>query len=411
MLSSARDQRPLLSELPSLSVELEGATGTTLHELRAEHPLALIGRGAQSDLRLEDVEVSRRHALLVRWGQGIFCTDLGSRGGTRFDSGAVGYGWLVPSVTIAIGPYRLRPAPGVVGNPRDLALHRDLLPFDRAHDWQLKFVSGEVQPTAYTLRRPLTLIGRKAPCKIQFKLSGVQSVHAALLVTPDGLYLRDLSGRCALRVDGQSWLGGWLRDGQLVELGEVQVRVVQVAPVMAGRLPDAETDDPAGGVTQESMAPFLLTSPRTADAAELSPPLTQPILSGRYQVVRRLARGGMGVVYEGLDVRLHRTVAIKVVRGKGSASNLGRQRLLREAMVGARLDHPHIVRVLDADREGRYAVFEFVSGVTLGERLRKNGPLPPTRPGWRVAGRRHASRHGVVHRDIKPANVLVTRRT
>jgi len=413
-----------------VAIRLEGAGVTELFELRDERPLAVVGRGATCDLRLQDLEVSRRHALLVRWGAHIYCLDLGSRSGTRVASDGAAHGWLTSERPATIGSYRLIVPGDHQGQSPLLALHRDRLSGERAHDWQLEFVAGDVLPSRYTLRRPLTLIGRKPFCKIQLNLPKVQSVHAALLVTPGGLYLRDLSGRCALRVDGQAWFGGWLHHGQIVELGDVQIRIVQSALAGTVRLPDAETDDPAGGVTLESIGAFragarapLDDVAPTAGVAEVrvgvpsqaaatpSRPLTDVVLSGRYQIVKRLARGGMGVVYRGIDLRLYRQVAVKVVRGRSQVSGLGRQRLLREAMVCSRLDHPHIIRVLDVDKDGRYAVFEFVSGETLGDRLRHKGPLPPAEAAHWMAqvadAIDHMRQHGVVHRDIKPANILL----
>lgn len=413
MQNAARDERLSSPDRLRVLVRLEGPESVSLHELHADHPLLLIGRSAQSDLRLEDVEISRRHALLVRWDDGVFCVDLGSRGGTRIGDADTQHGWLASDAAVAVGPYRVIAESGLPDGHATLpVLHRDMLPSTRDCDWQLEFLSGAVQPAVYTLRRPLTLIGRKSPCKVQLKLPRIQSVHAAFLVTREGLYLRDLSGRCAVRVDGRDWLGGWLHDGQQVELGDVQLRVLCTVPAGGPRMPDAETDDPVGGATQESL-PVIAIPGDSATTTEPPPArsITGMILNGRYQIVKRLARGGMGVVYQGLDVRLHRTVAIKVVRGAGSASQLGRRRLLREAMVGARLDHPHIIRVLDADKEGRYAVFEHVAGETLGDRLRRAGrfgPIDAARWLAQVADAiEHLRGHGIVHRDIKPSNILL----
>ena len=93
MPNTARDERLSVSNRKPISVRLEGPESVFVQELRAEHPLVLVGRAAQSDLRLEDIEVSRRHALLVRWEDSVFCIDLGSRGGTRM--GAIrGRVWL-----------------------------------------------------------------------------------------------------------------------------------------------------------------------------------------------------------------------------------------------------------------------------------------------------------------------------
>src|SRR5690606_11022420 len=113
-------------------------------------------------------------------------------------------GWLTHHGRVEIGPYQLCAPAGSDADARLPVLHRERLTFERAHDWLLEFVSGDIRPRSYVLRRPLTLVGRKSPCKIQLKLPKIQSVHAALLVTSDGLYVRALSGRCSVRVDGQS---------------------------------------------------------------------------------------------------------------------------------------------------------------------------------------------------------------
>src|SRR5262245_42683495 len=107
MTNIARNERLSVSVRTPISVRLEGPESVIVQELRAEHPLVRVGRAAQSDLRLEDTEVSRRHALLVRWDDGVFCIDLGSRGGTRMGAIAAAYGWLTAGADVFVGPYRL----------------------------------------------------------------------------------------------------------------------------------------------------------------------------------------------------------------------------------------------------------------------------------------------------------------
>lgn len=134
---------------------------------------------------------------------------------------------------------------------------------------------------------------------------------------------------------------------------------------------------------------------------------------GRYDVLREIGRGGVGVVYEARDPGLQRRVALKVLLAGNFARARDIERFLREARAVAQLDHPHIVRILEFDREDGSAWFamEFVDGPTLLERIREKGPLP-----WREAVQiasqlaralAHAHDAGLLHRDVKPNNVLL----
>ncbi len=125
-----------------------------------------------------------------------------------------------------------------------------------------------------------------------------------------------------------------------------------------------------------------------------------------------VARGGMGIVYRARDAALERLVAVKVLARPWGISSDDRARAEREALLLARLDHPHVVRILSAgSADGRpYLVMEWVPGETLGRRIER-GTLPP-REGARIArdlARALEALHllGIVHRDIKPENVLL----
>jgi eukaryotic-like serine/threonine-protein kinase len=130
---------------------------------------------------------------------------------------------------------------------------------------------------------------------------------------------------------------------------------------------------------------------------------------GRFEIGRLVGRGGMGAVYEARDPRLGRKVAIKVIQ----AAPDERARVLVEARALARLQHPAVVQVYEADVDGDdvYIVMEYVEGVRLGAWLEESRPtVTEILRVLRAAGEGLASAHaaGVVHGDFKPDNVLVT---
>ena len=138
-------------------------------------------------------------------------------------------------------------------------------------------------------------------------------------------------------------------------------------------------------------------------------------LASRYRIVRELGRGGMAVVYLARDLRHERDVAVKVVRPEVAAL-LGRERFLREIAIAAGLNHPNIVALYDSgESDGLlYYVMPFESGLSLRERLTREGPLP-VHEAVRIMrdvceALAYAHQGGIVHRDIKPDNVLLSGR-
>src|SRR5438128_5992692 len=137
-------------------------------------------------------------------------------------------------------------------------------------------------------------------------------------------------------------------------------------------------------------------------------------LAGRYHLVRELGQGGMGTVYLGTDLKLNRTVAIKVLPPTTRAY-LGSGRFQREVLLAAQLSHPHIVPLFEADEADDilFYVMEYVEGESLKDRLAREGPLPLD-DALRIAAEvgdalQYAHDVGVLHRDVKPANILLSR--
>lgn len=138
------------------------------------------------------------------------------------------------------------------------------------------------------------------------------------------------------------------------------------------------------------------------------------IIDGKYRIVRLLGEGGMGSVFEGENIRIHRQVAIKILHSSVAESVDAVQRFEREAQAAGRIGSDHIVEVLDlGDLPGgdRYMVMEFLEGEALNDRIRNRGRLAPREAAAIVIqlleGLRAAHDAGIVHRDLKPENVFL----
>ena len=137
------------------------------------------------------------------------------------------------------------------------------------------------------------------------------------------------------------------------------------------------------------------------------------LLADRYRLEAQIGSGGMSTVYRAFDTVLERTVAIKLMHRNLAEHSEQLERFGREARAVARLNHPHIVQVIDAgeDEDTPFIVFEHVRGETLKERIQRAGRLPVTEAVAyaieiaRALGAAHE--RGIVHRDVKPQNVLI----
>lgn len=132
-----------------------------------------------------------------------------------------------------------------------------------------------------------------------------------------------------------------------------------------------------------------------------------------YRIATKLGEGGMGAVYRAEDQKLHRDVALKFLPAELIPDAGSRQRILREARVAARLNHPHIATIYEVGEtaETPYIAMEFVEGVSLKDLLAR-GRLADEQVAQvarEVAeGLREAHQSGVLHRDIKPGNVIIS---
>ena len=152
------------------------------------------------------------------------------------------------------------------------------------------------------------------------------------------------------------------------------------------------------------------------ELSEDAEPLIGRTIAGKYRVTRRLARGGMGIVYIAEHTMLGREVVFKVLSYHLSEDERAKSRFEREARGLSVLDHPNIVTVHDFGHEGEltYLVMEYVPGENLSQRLRRKGRiaydelLPIAVQCIDALAAAHDK--AIVHRDIKPSNVMITSR-
>src|SRR6187455_136233 len=162
--------------------------------------------------------------------------------------------------------------------------------------------------------------------------------------------------------------------------------------------PDATTLCPADGIALEKDDDSLIGT----------------TLAGKYRIDARLNEGGMGTVYRGTHVLMDKTVAIKVLRASLAADEKIVARFSREARAASKISHPHALSVTDfgeAENGVVFLVMEYLSGQTLKEIIRSEGPMALTRAVEilrQVGGALDAAHaEGVVHRDLKSDNIML----
>jgi tetratricopeptide (TPR) repeat protein/tRNA A-37 threonylcarbamoyl transferase component Bud32 len=140
------------------------------------------------------------------------------------------------------------------------------------------------------------------------------------------------------------------------------------------------------------------------------------LIADRYRIVRFIARGGMGEVYEVEDLELRERVALKTVRPEAARDSVAVERFKREIQLARRVTHPNVCRIFDVShhREGGGAIFltmELLPGETLAQRLHRAGPMTPEEAlpiARQITEALHAAHQaGVIHRDLKPGNIVL----
>src|SRR5262245_141644 len=174
----------------------------------------------------------------------------------------------------------------------------------------------------------------------------------------------------------------------------------------------------AGSQSSAEDPPTVLSSSKVflatfGSSPEIARELAGEML-GHFRLDDYVAVGGMGAVFRATDLRLDRSVALKILPPDQAKDPEIVQRFQDEARAAARLDHENIARAyyVGEDRGLHFIAFEFVEGVNIREVIGQCGPLPPhevVNYALQIAGALvHAASRGVVHRDIKPSNIIIT---
>ena len=183
----------------------------------------------------------------------------------------------------------------------------------------------------------------------------------------------------------------------------------------------ASPEGRTGPLEAPSAPPAVHRTGATPTAAGAPALLAGDVLSGRYRVVRFIARGGMGEVYEAEDLDLHERIAIKTVRAGIAQDPRTMERFRRESQLSRKVTHPNVCRIFDIELQRAHGAaapddltfitMEFLDGETLSDRLNRGGPMT-TAEAFPLAvqmaeGLAAAHKAGIVHRDFKSHNVML----
>lgn len=210
------------------------ATAPTVEE--SAQPYMIVGRDERVDLRLDDLEVSRRHAYLQMIGGQVFAIDLQSRTSTHWPDGPRPMGWLpaTPGAGpgIGIGPYQID---AVMPGPRREVARSDgegpALPTLREFELPdlveagLEVLDPSVTKTFWRISRALVLLGRTRPCWVRLPSRDVSRIHCSLVRTPVGIWVIDLLSREGVHVNGARVHCARLDEGDELRIGPHRVRL------------------------------------------------------------------------------------------------------------------------------------------------------------------------------------------
>ncbi len=300
-------------------------------------------------------------------------------------------------------------------------------------------------------------VGAGDECHVRFQATDVQQKHAEVRLDPHGVpWIRDLTGQRLMWLNGEASDKGALAAGTFLRLGRLELVVRHVTAANAGPSGTMATPtpmrsappnpgsssarNPAGSSARNAAPPPMNEGAIDATARRPTPFQKSPqtgypnapapgggsissmltpgsVIDGRYEIVGKLAAGGMGEVYRAQHVELGKAMALKVMLPELSNDPEFVTRFKREAIAASRIGQQNIVDISDFGRtsNGRfYFVMEYLDGMTLSSLIHRQGAQPTERvlniaaQACRALAAAHAQ--SIVHRDLKPENIMLLQR-
>lgn len=201
-----------------------------------ERPFAVVGRGEQCDIRLDDPDISRRHLYLQFLGGRVFCCDLGSRTGTKVSGHAFSRGWIRQDQLIQFGAYTVRIAPNEFHDSpgsetalTDGGSSTQISTGIREPAYVLNCVNAQSNsgggPKVRRLRDRVTLIGSNDVCTLKLNHPSVSRTHCSVVLTPLGVWAVDLTLRSKTFVNGVPVVFSRLQEGDELQIGDFRLIV------------------------------------------------------------------------------------------------------------------------------------------------------------------------------------------
>lgn len=269
----ARFARACGAESP-LDLQVDRGDGTTLARGKVHQPFTLVGRSDSCDVTLTDPAVQLHHCWLQVIEGRVFCVDLGTRSGVAWPSGEIGSGWLEPGVRVGVGPFHLLmrsaptspPAPCPGFHP----LTSDSAESSASPPVELEFLNGRRGRDHWMINRVVTLIGRSDACKIHLNAEDVAPYHCGLVLTRDGPWVVDLSGRGVL-VNGEH-----MRVAPLAAGAEFRVGRFEMSTRWRRGTRSQARPTPAPSSTPTPMPPRKVPAAPAPDKGLVSSPASPP---------------------------------------------------------------------------------------------------------------------------------------
>jgi len=266
-----------------LDLRVDLADGGLLAEGSVPMPFALVGRDDACDVTLTDAEVNPRHAWLQVVSGRVLAVDLGSRAGLGWPGRATGSGWLDVGTPVQVGPFQVRLRSPVSGRPNHFPpgyspLQSDPIAVRSRPGSVLEFRNGKRAKDRWAVNRLVTLVGRAPECKIRLNADDIAAYHCGLVLTPDGLWVVDLSGRGVV-VNGERMRVSFLRHGTELWVGRFLIGLHCPAASPTPGPSRATTPTPPMPIPTRPALPAAETKPATpalAPTAETPPPREPP---------------------------------------------------------------------------------------------------------------------------------------